>query len=467
MKFIADFHIHSHYSMATSKQLIPEQLDYWAKLKGIGVVGTGDFTHPKWLAELKEKLLPAEQGLYRLKSEFILDNIVSTALSNNSTCFMLSAEISSIYKKNGKVRKIHNILLAPSFEIAKKVQEKLQQKKFNITSDGRPIIGMDAKDLLEMMLSISEDIFFIPAHIWTPWFSLLGEKSGFDSIEECFEDLSQYIYAVETGLSSDAPLNYLCSILDNVMLLSNSDAHSPDKLGRNANMFDTEMSYNSIISAIKTKNKNHFLGTIDMFPQEGKYHYDGHRNCNICWNPLETLLNKYICPVCRKKIVVGVTHRIAQLCDRSDLAQHPNPFPFRYIIPLENIIEEIYGVKAASKKAKQVYMDWVKAAGNEFNLLLDIPVQDIENPVLAVAIARMRNRQVFVSEGYDGEYGVIKVFRDGEILRSKKGDVNLEVISESKLESRKLLNFDLEAFYKLKKQLATSQANQAKQLGLF
>lgn len=474
MKFIADLHIHSHYSMATSKQLIPEQLDYWAKIKGIGLVGTGDFTHPKWLAELQEKLIPAEQGLYRLKPELILKNVVSTNLSHNSTRFVLSAEISSIYKKNGKVRKIHNILLSPSFEIAQKVQHKLQQQQFNITSDGRPIIGLDAKHLLEMMLDISEEIFFIPAHIWTPWFSLLGEKSGFDSIEECFEDLSKYIYAIETGLSSDAPLNYLCSILDNVVLLSNSDAHSPDKLGRNANVFDTEMTYNNIINAIKTKNKKEFLGTIDMFPQEGKYHYDGHRDCNICWNPLETLQHKYICPVCQKKITVGVTHRIALLCDRSDITQHPNPFPFQYIIPLENLIEEIYGIKSTSKKAKQLYMDWIKWAGSEFNLLLDVPIEDFENSVLATAIARMRKRQVMVSEGYDGEYGVVKVFGEGELVRNKNGNIFLDAKSNKEPVVRKLLNFDLAEFYKLKQQITESLAMvdkgkkpETKQLGLF
>ncbi|MCD4694768.1 MAG: endonuclease Q family protein, partial [Bacteroidales bacterium] len=285
MKFIGDFHIHSHFSIATSKELQPEYLDYWARKKGIKVVGTGDFTHPGWTKELKEKLEPAEEGLFKVKTEF--KKRIPFPVKGDVR-FLLTAEISNIYKKNGKVRKVHNVVFAPSFEVVEKIQGKLSALGFNITSDGRPILGLDSRDLLNICLDASEDIFFVPAHIWTPWFSALGSKSGFDSIDECYDDLSEYIYAVETGLSTDPPMNWMVSPLDKYTLISNSDAHSPEKLGRNANLFDTEISYPSIIGAMKTGDPKKFLGTIDFFPQEGKYHYDGHRKCGIRWSPLET-----------------------------------------------------------------------------------------------------------------------------------------------------------------------------------
>ncbi|MEA3505645.1 MAG: endonuclease Q family protein, partial [Bacteroidota bacterium] len=301
MKFTGDFHIHSHYSRATSKKLTPEYLDYWARYKGIKVIGTGDLTHPEWLKELQDKLEPAEQGLYKLKQEY---RIKAPYCHEQEVRFILTGEISNIYKKYYKVRKVHNVVFMPDFDAVQRFQNRLQQMNFNITSDGRPILGLDSRDLLEICLDISDEMFFVPAHIWTPWFSAMGSKSGFDSIQECFGDLSSHIYAVETGLSTNPPMNWMLSSLDGYTLIANSDAHSPEKLGRNANVFNTELSYYHIIDAMKTGDPNKFLGTIDMYPQEGKYHYDGHRKCDVCWNPVETLRNNGICTVCGKKVVI-------------------------------------------------------------------------------------------------------------------------------------------------------------------
>jgi PHP family Zn ribbon phosphoesterase len=329
MKFIADLHIHSHYSIATSKQLVPEYLDYWARRKGITVVGTGDITHPGWLEELKEKVTEPEPGLFRLKDQYRLDGSAEptdrTAPSYLSTPtvppgaqvrFLLTGEISSIYKRGEKVRKVHNIVLLPGFEAAETMQKKLDAVG-NITSDGRPILGLDSRDVMEIVLSSSDDAALIPAHIWTPWFSALGSKSGFDTIEECYDDLSDQIFAVETGLSSDPPMNWVCRFLDRYTIISNSDAHSPEKLGREANLFDTELSYPAVLEAMQSGD-DRFLGTVEFFPQEGKYHYDGHRKCGVRWDPLETVRRGGICPVCGKKVTVGVTNRVAQLADRDD-----------------------------------------------------------------------------------------------------------------------------------------------------
>ena len=295
MKYIADLHIHSHFSRATSKTLVPGHLDYHAGLKGIKVVGTGDFTHPGWLKELREKTEPDGNGFFKLKREYRLNS----PLGDNDTRFLLTAEISNIYKRGGQVRKVHNVVLVPGFEEAEKINRRLKDLGGNLTSDGRPILGLDSRDLLEIVLESGENNYFIPAHIWTPWFSMLGSKSGFDSLEACFADLSPHIHTIETGLSTDPPMNWLCSFLDNVTLVSNSDAHSPDRLGRNANVFNTELSYHALTEALRTGNPEKFYGTIDMFPQEGKYHYDGHRKCNVCLRPEESAAANGRCPVCR------------------------------------------------------------------------------------------------------------------------------------------------------------------------
>ncbi len=457
MSFIADLHIHSHFSIATSKQLMPEFLDYWAKLKGIKVVGTGDFTHPRWVAELKEKLEPAEEGLFRLKKDFI-----KPLPHNNYTedvRFMLTAEISNVYKKHGKVRKVHNVVMSPSFEVVEKIQAKLSAMGFNITSDGRPILGLDSRDLLEICLEASEDIFFVPAHIWTPWFSALGSKSGFDSIKECYGDLAGNIFAVETGLSTDPAMNRLISSLDEYTLLSNSDAHSPEKLGRNANIFDPGLNYPGIIDAMKSGDPRKFLGTIDFFPEEGKYHYDGHRKCNVCWNPLETLKHNEICPVCGKKVTEGVLNRVAQLANRDDISAQLKNHPFYSLIPLKELLAEIEGVGPASKKIEKQYMNILSKAGSEFNLLLhyDIDkVKSITGEMLAEAIRRMRNREVFIKEGFDGEFGVIKVFGDGESPQSLHQEnlfVNdMQTEYKSEVKTRPLISFDIAEFQKLKKE---------------
>ncbi len=454
MKFIADFHIHSHYSMATSKKLTPRYLDYYAKIKGVNVLGTGDFTHPRWTQELKEQLQPAEQGLFKLKKEFVEPN---NPLQNTEMRFMLSAEISSIYKKNGKVRKVHNVILAPDFETVDKIQKEMQWRKFNITSDGRPIIGFDSRDLLEMLLEINENIFFIPAHIWTPWFAALGSKSGFDTIDECFEDLTPYIYAVETGLSSDQPQNWLCSFLDKFALLSNSDAHSPEKLGRNANIFDTELSYNSITNALKNQQTSDFVGTIDMYPQEGKYHFDGHRKCEVCFTPTETMQHDGICPKCKTPVVLGVAHRIAQLADRNNPADRPIKKEIKYIIPLKEILAEIQGVGATTKGIENIYNELISKLGSEFDILLNVEPQQIKTiggEFLAEAITRMRQKNVIIKEGYDGQFGTIKLFEQGEIENHGSKKTLLDVqgnIRPKKQKELKLLNFDIAEFRRLKK----------------
>ena len=451
MKFIGDFHIHSHFSIATSKELKPEFLEYWAKIKGIKIVGTGDFTHPGWTEELKKKLEPAEPGLFKVKNEF--RKKIDFA-AENDVRFVLTSEISNIYKKDGKVRKIHNVIFAPNFEVVDKIQQKLSGLGFNITSDGRPILGLDSKDLLELCLDCSEEIFFVPAHIWTPWFSVLGSKSGFDYIEECFEDLSHHISAVEMGLSTDPPMNWMCSFLDKYTLTANSDAHSPEKLGRNANLFDTEISYFSIINAMKTGDPKQFLGTIDFFPQEGKYHFDGHRKCSICWNPLETIIHDEICPVCNKKITVGVMNRIAQLADRDNVLERKNRHPFYSLIPLKELLSEIEGVGPNSKKINQAYLNLISRAGSELNILMEMDVENIKifsGEKLAESIRRMRNREVYIKEGFDGEFGKITVFRYGESKIFTTQELLFEDTKETyKNQPRPLVSFDLASFRKLK-----------------
>jgi len=423
MKFIGDFHIHSHFSIATSKLLLPEHLDLWARIKGIGVVGTGDISHPGWLQELEQKLEPAEEGLYTLRDDLSLtrtdpwEGIVSDGPGDKPR-FILTGEISSIYKKNGKVRKNHNLIFIPNFETARRFQQELGSRG-NISSDGRPILGLDAKELLDLVLNISDNTFFIPAHIWTPWFSVLGAKSGFDSLEECFEDLTGEIHAVETGLSSDPPMNWLCSFLDPFTIISNSDAHSPEKLGREANFFDTELSYPHIISALTKGTPEGFRGTIEFFPQEGKYHYDGHRKCNIRYNPLETFEHGTVCPECGKKLTVGVMSRVAELSDRESYEDRPERSPFISLIPLKEILSEILGVGPNSKKVKTAFRNCIQKGKSEFNILLNLPGEELSaigGEILQEGIRRMRNREIFVQEGFDGEYGRITVFKEGTVF---------------------------------------------------
>ncbi|HHJ53710.1 MAG TPA: DNA helicase UvrD, partial [Caldithrix abyssi] len=459
MRFIADLHIHSHYSVATSKDLTPEHLDYWARLKGITVVGTGDFTHPHWVAELKEKLEPAEPGLFKLKDDLRLKlPFPESPLERRDVRFLLTAEISSIYKKFDRVRKVHNVIFAPDFETVIKIQQALGRIG-NITSDGRPILGLDSRDLLEIAIEANPDIFFLPAHVWTPWFSALGSKSGFDSIDECFGDLSGHIYAVETGLSTDPAMNWMCSFLDRFVLMSNSDAHSPEKLGRNANIFDCELSYPAMIEAIKTGERGRFVGTIDLFPQEGKYHYDGHRKCGIRWDPVETLKHGGICPVCGKKVTVGVMNRVVELSDRDDILERPDRRDFYSIIPLKEILSEISGVGVNSKQVTRRYLQILQNIGSEFDVLLHLPLKELRaktDSVLWEAIRRMRSGEVHIQEGFDGEFGRITVFTPEE-RRSLGAQENLFAkaaeASVSYAAKRRLINFSLKDYHRLRRQL--------------
>ena len=412
MRFIADFHIHSRYSRATSKDMLPENIWKWAQLKGITVIGTGDFTHPEWFKELREKIESAENGLFRFKKEFRTDDVPD--LCRADVFFILSAEISCIYSKKGKVRKIHSIVFVPDFATAARINAVLS-KIGNLSSDGRPILGLDSKELLKIILDVSNEAMLVPAHAWTPHFSVFGAGSGFDSLKECFEELTSYIYAIETGLSSDPLMNWRLSSLDHITLISNSDAHSPAKLGREANIFDTEISYKAMMDAIKTKSG--FWGTIEFFPEEGKYHYDGHRMCGISLSPKETIKHNYLCPVCGKKVTVGVMHRVEKLADRTD-GFRPEGAPLYYsIIPLAEIIAETLKVGVHSKAVEAEYVKLLKGLGNEFRILMDSSLSDIASvgsPMLSEAISRVRSGNVHIAPGFDGEYGKIRIFEEVE-----------------------------------------------------
>ena len=414
MKFIADFHIHSKYSRATSSQMDLEQLDKSAKIKGIKVLGTGDFTHPEWFNNLKQNLVSAEPGLYYLKSHPAESG--TNFKPEEKPRFILTTEVSCIYSKGGRVRKIHILIFAPNFEIVEKINTHLSWIG-NLKADGRPMLGLDAKELAKIVLNISEDCLIVPAHAWTPWFSIFGSRSGFDSIEECFEDYSKYIYSLETGLSSDPPMNWRLSNLDRITLISCSDAHSPAKLGREANVFNTELSYNGIIEAIKQKDPQKFLYTIEFFPEEGKYHYDGHRNCGVSLAPQETKKYNGICPVCGRPLTVGVLNRVEQLADRPEGFKPENAIPYKSLIPLEEIIAEALDLGVGTKEVEREYLSLIEKFGSEFNVLLNASLSDLKLatlPEVAEGISRVREGKVRVEPGYDGVYGKIKIFSKEE-----------------------------------------------------
>ena len=417
MRFLADLHIHSRYSRATSKDLSPEGIAKWAQLKGIGVIGTGDFTHPQWIKELGEKLEPTGTGLFRLKKDFPTMDVPDSCKADVS--FLLTAEISCIYSKNGRTRKVHALVLAPDFDAAGRISASLGAIG-NISSDGRPILGLDAKALLKIVLDASPDALFIPAHAWTPHFSVFGSASGFDSLEECFEDLTPHIRTIETGLSSDPPMNWRLSALDGVTLISNSDAHSPSKIGREATIFDRPVSYSDIKDAIETRKG--LVGTVEFFPEEGKYHHDGHKACGVSLSPAETRRHNEICPLCLKKVTVGVMSRVEKLADR-EAGYRPDGAPvFFPLIPLQELIAETLKVGAASKKVAKAYLALLEQLGNEHSILMDSPPDDIEaagSPQLREAIARMRAGNVLIVPGYDGEYGKVRTFVDSERSEAK------------------------------------------------
>ena len=400
MKFAADFHIHSKYSRAVSPQMTLENLDKWAKIKGLKVLGTGDFTHPKWLESIKEELTPAERGLFKLRGV------------DSPTRFILTSEISCIYSKGGKVRKVHIIIFASSIETVEKVNCELS-KIGNLKADGRPILGLDAEKLVEIILGVDENCLIVPAHAWTPWFSVFGSKSGFDSLKECFGKYTKYIYAIETGLSSDPAMNWRLSQLDKVTLISNSDAHSLPKLGREANIFDTELSYQGIADAIKKKDKSKFLSTIEFFPEEGKYHYDGHRTCKISMTPQQSKKCNNICPKCSKPLVIGVLNRVEALADRPEGFLPKNSIPFKNLIPLNEIIAEAIGVSVLSKEVLKHYNNLIKNLGDELKILLESTEKEIgynSLPRIAEGVIKVRSGKIFIEPGYDGVYGKIKIF---------------------------------------------------------
>lgn len=411
--YIADLHIHSRFSRATSRDCDVPHLDWWARRKGIGLVGTGDFTHPAWRAELREQLVPAGEGVYTLREDLRLP----CDIPGKAPRFVVTGEISCIYKRDGKTRKVHNLILLPSLEAAEELSARLEAVG-NIHSDGRPILGLDSRDLLELTLDTCPDAEFIPAHIWTPHFAMFGAFSGFDTMEACFDDLTPHIHAVETGLSSDPPMNWRVSALDRLTLVSNSDAHSPAKLGREANLLGTERTYPDLVRAIRTGED--FLGTIEFFPEEGKYHLDGHRNCGVCLTPAETLERDGVCPVCGKKLTIGVEHRVEALADRPASFWPEGAKPFESLAPLPEVIAASTGASAAGKKTLEQYETLLQALGPEFYILREAPIADIQavaGPCVAEGIRRLRLGQVERRAGFDGEYGVISLLTPGEIQR--------------------------------------------------
>ena len=431
MRYHADLHVHSKYSRATSKHSDLEHLAYWAQRKGIAVVATGDFTHPAWLAELKEKLVPAEPGLYRLRPELEagIAARLPPACAVGPTRFLLAVEISTIYKKGERTRKIHHLIYVPDFAAADRVVARLDRIG-NIASDGRPILGLDSRHLLEIALESDPASYLVPAHIWTPWFAVLGSKSGFDNVMDCYGDLAEHIFAVETGLSSDPEMNWRISFLDRYRLVSNSDAHSPAKLGREATTFDTELDYFALRRALESGEG--YVGTVEFFPEEGKYHLDGHRKCETRLTPEETKANDGCCPVCGKPVTVGVMHRVDALADRSEAEAAPpaTAGAVSSLVPLPEVLSELVGTGPNSRKVERHYDRLLAGLGAELDILERVPLEDIaraDSSLLAEAIGRLRNGQVIREAGYDGEYGVIRLFEKRELQGLTNGGTLFEV----------------------------------------
>ncbi len=399
--FVADLHIHSKYSRATSRDMEIPQLARWAKTKGIKLLGTGDFTHHLWLQELKRHLEPLEkEGL------FIYEGVY----------FVLSGEVSNIFSQRGKVYRVHNLVLAPSFKIVEEINHMLSFYG-NLSSDGRPILSLSCQKLAEELFRISEEIMLIPAHVWTPWFSVFGSNSGFNSLEEAFGEYSGELTALETGLSSDPPMNWRLSSLDRYSLVSNSDAHSPSRIGREANVFDCQLNYWQIKKALEEKDKDKFLYTVEFFPEEGKYHYDGHRNCGVRLSPEETRRIGGICPKCGRPLTRGVLYRVEELADRPPGVVPEGTIPFKSLVPLDEIIAEVKGQKKGTKAVEAEYQSLIYKFGSEFEVLVNVPEEELfsgVNPRVAQGIINVRRGRVKKEPGYDGEYGVIKVLSEEE-----------------------------------------------------
>ncbi|MCX6574205.1 MAG: endonuclease Q family protein [Candidatus Aminicenantes bacterium] len=430
MKFVADLHIHSKYSRATSRDMVLETLAPWAKVKGIGLLATGDFTHPEWLFLMKEKLEPMGNGFLRLKTgTTVLDAPPFRGLPvlGRPIAFILSSELSFIYSKGGKVRKVHVMVLAPDFESVERINRRLQAVG-NLVSDGRPILGLDVRLFCKMVAEAAPRAVVIPSHIWTPWFSLFGANSGFDTIEECFEEMTPSIFALETGLSSDPPMNGRLSALDRFALVSNSDAHSPSKIGREANIFDTDFSYRGLIDALRTNDPAKFLATVEFFPEEGKYHYDGHRKCGVVCPPRESMKTNDLCPKCGKKLTIGVLHRVEELADRESGEGRPGRVPYRSLIPLNEVIAEALGKTPECQGVWDLYFRFIREFGDEHTILTEVPVADLARVSperVPEAVDRMRKGQVSIAPGHDGEYGQVRIFGQGPAPESCPSQMSL------------------------------------------
>jgi len=407
MRVIADLQIHSKYSRACSQDLIPKNIGHWADKKGIQVIGTGDFTHPKWLMELKETLEEVKPGLYQLRDK------------SSAAYFMLTSEVSSIYKQGDKVRRVHNMIFAPNFDAVDRIISGLEKTGANLKADGRPIMGVHCDDLVKIVKEASSAAEVIPAHAWTPHFGVFGSLSGFNSIEEAFGDQAKYIKAIETGLSSDPKMNWQISGLDKYSLTSNSDAHSLRKIGREANVFEIDekqLSYAEIIRTLYSKDPKRFLYTIEFFPEEGKYHLDGHRDCKFSCLPSQTKKLNGICPVCGKKLLVGVLNRVDELADREFGFEPPRAITFKNLIPLEEIIADTFDVGTQSKKVVAMY-EQMAAQAPEFEILLDLKkdqIAKISSPEIAQSVLRVREGKINIEGGYDGVFGKVHIYTDEE-----------------------------------------------------
>ena len=408
VRVIADLHIHSRFSRATSREMDLEHLARWAKWKGIDLLGTGDFTHPQWFRELSHKLLPVAEGIYEYKG----------------TRFLITGEISCIWSQDGRQRRVHFLVLVPSLEDAARINRELG-KFGNLAADGRPTLGISGRKLLSVILGASPGAAVIPAHAWTPWYSIFGSNSGFDSLEEAFGEDAGKIFAIETGLSSDPPMNWRLSSLDRVALVSFSDAHSPSRLGREACVFDLEeLSYGQLVSAIRKKDPKRFLFTVEFFPEEGKYHYDGHRNCNVVLPPRESLKLGNRCPKCGRPLTVGVLHRVEALADRPEGFVPEGAIPYRSLVPLEEIIAQALGVGKGTKRVLEEYRKLVERFGSEFSILLDLPEEDIRAGIpgaVGEAILKVRRGELEIRPGYDGVYGEIRI----PLVEGKEGQLKL------------------------------------------